>query len=90
MWTDAQELIALMREAILRCDLDLSGFTILTEAASGAYAVTAILAAMSGAHRVFALARDSRYGSASEVAENLTTLARRANVEKQKIGRAHV
>jgi hypothetical protein len=75
-----EELIGLMREAIERCALDLSGLTVLTEAASGAYAVTSVLAALSGARRVFAVARDSRYGSVAEVAREITALARSANV----------
>ncbi|HVN28765.1 MAG TPA: hypothetical protein VMT64_09785, partial [Candidatus Binataceae bacterium] len=77
------ELIDLCREAIRRCELDLSGLTILTEAASGAYAATAILAAMAGATRVFALARDSRYGSVAQVTEELMTHARNAGVEER-------
>ena len=55
----------------------------LTEAASGAYAVTPILAAMSGAPRVFALARDSRYGSVAEVGDGLMKLARCAQIEER-------
>jgi hypothetical protein len=83
MKTASQQLIALMREAIRRCELDLSGLTVLTEAASGAYAVTPVLAAMSGAARVFALARDSRYGSVAEIAEGLMDLASSAGVEER-------
>jgi hypothetical protein len=83
MTTAAQQLIALSHEAIRRCALDLSDLTVLTEAASGAYAITPILAAMSGAPRVIALARDSRYGSIAEVAEGLMELARNANVEER-------
>lgn len=44
--------------------LDLSGLTVLTEAATGAYALTAPLAALAGADRVVALTRDSRFGTA--------------------------
>jgi hypothetical protein len=83
MKTASQQLIALSQEAIRRCELDLSGLTLLTEAASGAYAVTPILAAMSGARRVFALARDSRYGRIAAVTAGLTELARSANVEER-------
>jgi hypothetical protein len=81
MKTASPQLVVLMREAIRRCDLGLRGLTVLTEAASGAYAVTPVLAALAGAARVFALARDSRYGSVAEIAEGLTELARGAGVE---------
>src|SRR5271157_4836151 len=74
-----QHLIACMRDAVRRCELDLSGMTVLTEAASGAYSVTPVLAALAGAKRVFALARDSRFGTFDEVARGTIALARMAN-----------
>ncbi|MCH7727517.1 MAG: hypothetical protein IH991_13690 [Planctomycetes bacterium] len=57
----------LIDEAINRFDLDLSGFTILTEAASGNYVLTPLLAALAGAEQVLALTRDSTYATASDV-----------------------
>jgi len=50
-------------------DLDLKDKIVLTEAASGAYVVTPVLAALAGA-KVFAYSRASYYGSISEVFEN--------------------
>jgi len=75
-----EHLIALMRDAIRRCELDLPGATVLTEAASGAYSVTPVLAALGGAQRVFALARDSRFGTVEEVARSTNALAQMAKV----------
>src|SRR5215510_4110888 len=49
-----RRLLALMRGAIDRCSLDLSDLAVFTEAASGAYIVTPVLAAMAGAKHVFA------------------------------------
>ena len=49
-----------MREAVERLQLDLRGLAVLTEAASGAYACTPVLAAMAGARWVYAYARDTR------------------------------
>ena len=80
---DPDELIALMRAAIARCALDLCGAGVLTEAASGAYVVTPVLAAMAGAGPVLALARPSRYGSVDEVARVTMDLARRAGVAQR-------
>ena len=48
--------------------LNLTNKVLLTEAATGPYFVTSIIGALSGA-KVFALAKDSAYGSASEVFE---------------------
>ncbi|WZP01118.1 hypothetical protein EP7_005495 (plasmid) [Isosphaeraceae bacterium EP7] len=70
----------LCREAVDRCRLDLSGAIVLTEAATGAYVVTPILAALAGAGRVFALARASSYGTVEEVVEQTESLARAASV----------
>ncbi len=54
-------------EFIERFELDLSGLTVLTEAASGPYLHTPLTAALAGAERVLALTRDSTYGAAEDV-----------------------
>jgi hypothetical protein len=55
-------------------DLDLRGKTVLTEAASGAYIVTPILAAIAGA-KVFAFSKTTRYGKVEEIFSNTRALA---------------
>jgi hypothetical protein len=80
-----KRLVALMQAAVDRCRLDLSGAVVLTEAASGPYVVTPLLAALAGADKVFALARTTRYGSSQDVAsqtcELVRLLGRRGRVE---------
>ena len=66
-------LVTLMRAAIERCRLNLDGTVVLTEAATGAYVVTPVLAAMAGARHIYALTRSSRYGSVEDV--TIATLA---------------
>ncbi len=61
-----ERLAALAAQAVDRCGLDLSGRHVVTEAATGAYASTAVLAALAGA-RVTALARATRHGSVDQV-----------------------
>ena len=68
-----------MTAAIDRCRLDLSGLTVLTEAASGAYVVTPVLAAMAGAH-VYALAAGTAYSSSDEIESLTIELARLGTV----------
>ena len=58
----------LVDEAVERFALDLNGLTVLTEAASGPFVVTALLAARSGGS-VIAVTRDSAYGSADDIRE---------------------
>lgn len=55
-------------------DLDLKGKTVLTEAASGPYVVTPVLAALAGA-RVFAFTKTTRYGTVEEIFANTRQLA---------------
>ena len=71
-----------MEAAINRCQLDLSGCAVLTEAASGAYVVTPVLAAMAGA-QVKALAAATSYATAAELQAATTDLARLAGVAKR-------
>ena len=65
----------LVDEAINTFSLNLRGNVVLTEAATGYYALTPIIAALSGAEYVYALTKDSRYGSADKVKDNILELA---------------
>ena len=60
-------LITLIQQSIHRCELQLDNLTVLTEAATGAYVVTPVIAAMAGAKKVFAITQSSRYGTIEEV-----------------------
>jgi hypothetical protein len=64
---DPRRLASLVAAAVARCDLDLRGKVVLTEAATGAYVVTPILAAYAGAERVYAMTRSTSHGSVDEV-----------------------
>lgn len=72
-------LCRLVSEAVERCALDLSGARVLTEAATGAYVVTPVIAAVSGA-RVVALTADSRYGTGEQVKAATMALAAQLGV----------
>jgi hypothetical protein len=76
-----RRLANLIEAAIERCQLNLSDTVVLTEAASGAYVVTPVLAAMARAKRVFAVTRTTRYGTAENIAAQTSELARVAAVE---------
>jgi hypothetical protein len=73
-------LVTLARERIAELGLDLRDRTVLTEAATGVYVITPILAALAGARRVFALARDSRHGRKSAAVAWLHHVAEIAGV----------
>jgi hypothetical protein len=71
------------RECIERFGLDLGGFVVFTEAATGHFRWTPIVALLAGSERVYAVAKDSRYGTKEEaglaveqVAKNLGCLSR--------------
>jgi len=70
----------LVNNAINTFALDLSGLIVLTEAATGYYLLTPVIAAIAGAKRVYALTRDSLYGKAVDVRDKLMQLAERWSI----------
>jgi hypothetical protein len=76
---EPDRLVHLIRAAIRHCDLDLRDLEVLTEAASGAYAVTPVVAALAGA-RVNAITRSTRYGTVEEVERQTFDLADLAGI----------
>lgn len=77
---DSARTLRLIRATVKRLQLDLTGYTIVTEAATGHFAVTAPIAALAGAH-VQAIAADSPYGSAAEAARATLNIATKLGVE---------
>jgi hypothetical protein len=71
----------IINQSIANFDLNLSGLTILTEAATGYYILTPIIAALAQADYVLALTRDSKYGQAADIREDTMKLARDWNVD---------
>lgn len=92
--------LRLIDRALNRHDLDLKGLVVLTEAASNNYIVTPIIAARAGAKEVWAITRDSSYGSASGVTQATQEFADFCGVsdrikvvydkKKEMIGRADI
>jgi hypothetical protein len=74
---------SLVVSAVERCRLNLSGRVVLTEAASGAYVVTPVLAALAGAVQVFALCRSTQYGSVEEITQHTYAVANLLGVRSQ-------
>jgi hypothetical protein len=80
---NAHRLVALMQQAIHRCNLQLHDAVVLTEAATGAYVVTPVIAAMAGAKKVFAIAQNTRYGTVEQVQALTQELAELAGVSQR-------
>jgi hypothetical protein len=74
------DLLERIDRRIAATGLDLSGLAVVTEAATGAYRATAVIAARAGARRVVALARDTRHGTAADAARATMGLAAMAGV----------
>ena len=70
----------LLGEAVKAFSLNLDQLTVLTEAATGHYMLTPLLAARAGGRKVYALARDSRYGRAKDASSAVMDLAMRFGV----------
>jgi hypothetical protein len=75
----ASRLARLAQAAVARVRLDLTGRVVLTEAATGAYAATPVLAALAGAE-VLAVTRSTRYGSVEDVRSETAAVAGRLGV----------
>lgn len=71
----------LMKKAIAKFELDLSGQVVLTEAATNAFLWTPLIAAAAGAEKVYALTRDSGFAAAADVAEQTMRHARAIGVD---------
>lgn len=78
---NVRRVATLIDKTIAHFKLDLSGLTILTEAASGPYVVTPIIAARAGASKVIALTRDSDYARAKTVIEQTRALEALCGIE---------
>ncbi len=69
--TAPRRIVRLIRSLVDRLSLDLRDLTVVTEAGSGAYALTPVIAALAGARHVRALTRDSVWGTAAGVRETV-------------------
>lgn len=75
-------LLRLIRNAIETFGLNLSGQTVLTEAATGHFSVTPAIALLAGAERVLCLTRDSKYGSTEDAREEVSKLIKLAGLKQ--------
>ena len=71
-----------LQHIIKDLNIQLEGDCVLTEAASGAYACTPVLAALAGAE-VHAFARDSKYGTANDCKGQVKVLAEKYGVSNR-------
>lgn len=74
-------MIEKIKRSIKKFNLDLTNKNVLTEAASGNYVVTPIIAALAGA-KVIAVTEASKYGTIDEIKEQTYSLAKEFNIEK--------
>ncbi len=67
--------LMLINKAIKELSLDLGGLTVVTEIGSNNYLYTPFIAALAGAEKVYAWAKDSVYGSATDILEQYEIFA---------------
>ena len=77
-----KEFTCLIKGSFEKFNINISGKTVLTEAATGNYVCTPVLAALAGA-KVYAIAKDSKYGSVEQVKNEVFSIAKLLNVDKQ-------
>lgn len=81
--TNIPRFVKLINQSIAKLELDLKNLNILTEAATGNYICTPIIAAMGNASKVFAYAQDSNYGKAEDIFHNTNRLAEHVGVREK-------
>jgi hypothetical protein len=79
----ASEELRLIKEAINIFKLDLRGLEIFTEAASGNYKWTPIMACLSNAKKVYAVTKDSKYSTADNVIKEIRGIASQLNINNR-------
>ncbi len=72
----------LIKNSVEKFQLNLQGLNVLTEAASGNFKCTPLIAALAGAH-VVALGKDSKYGKYETIRRQIRKLARQLQVEEK-------
>ncbi len=70
-----------VKKTFQKFSLNLEGLTVFTEAATGSYLYTPIIAALAGAKQVFAVAADSRYGTKEEVQKSTMRETRELGID---------
>jgi hypothetical protein len=73
--------LSLINKSILRFKPRLDDLVILTEAASGSYASTALASALAGAKRVIAIAKPSKYATVKEIKRTILSCASKLGVD---------
>jgi hypothetical protein len=75
--------IQLIKNAISFTKINLENITVFTEAASGEFIYTPIIAAMAGAKKVYAVTGDSKYALKEDVKKNTLLFARMCGVDEK-------
>ena len=75
-----EAIVSKIHAVLVELKLDLSGKIVLTEAATGAYSVTPLIAACAGA-KVYAYTKDTKYGSVEDVIKQTSILAEKLGVK---------
>jgi len=75
----------IIKQSIRKTNLNLSNLTILTEAATGYWTFTPIIAAFAKANLVICITKDSKYGIANQIISNFDNLIKYLNFKNIKI-----
>lgn len=78
-----EDLVNKIKYSINKFNLNLNNKIILTEAATGNYVVTPIISALSGAKKVYAYTKNSKYGSIEDVKNQTLKLAKLCNIKNK-------
>ena len=75
-----ERLVRLAKTSVADMRIDLADAVVVTEAATGPYAITPVIAALAGARHVYGFTRPTRHGTVAEVVRQTRALAAEAGV----------
>jgi hypothetical protein len=79
--SEIQRIFSIIRNTISILKIDLSGLNILTEAGSGYFIFTPLIASLAGANHIYVWTKDSDYGSAVAIQNEFNTILKLMNLE---------
>ena len=70
-------------DSINKINLDLSNLTVLTEAATGSWSFTPIIAGLAQAESIICITKDSKYGDSTQIIKNFSKLSKYFGIENK-------
>jgi len=72
--------LKIIKQTICELDVSINGYTVLTEVGSDNYLYTPIIASLCGAKKIYALAKDTKYGLAKDIIKKANRITKKNQI----------